>query len=81
MERELAATRSATSISLALVMWLIRLALWPFYFFDAIFQHDSSGVAFWVMLLITTLFWGFFIELFLVAKSRLRLTPRSRQQS
>jgi hypothetical protein len=55
----------------AVVMWFIRLALWPFCVYDLIFQRDPSGIAFLVMLLITALFWGFIIELLFMLKRRL----------
>ena len=64
----------------AVVMWLIRLVLWPFCIYDVIFQRDPLGVAFVVMLLLTVLFWGFIIELVFMAKSRLRPKPDDRLQ-
>ena len=53
------------------LMWFIRLALWPFFVYDVVFQRDPSGVAFLIILLITALFWGFVIELLFMVKRRL----------
>src|SRR5882724_4576704 len=53
------------------VMWFITLALWPFCIYDVVFQRGPAGVAFLVTLLITVSFWGFVVELVVMAKSRL----------
>ena len=55
----------------AVVMWFIRLAVWPICVYDVIFQRDPSVVTALVMLLLTVAFWGFIIELVFMAKSRL----------
>jgi hypothetical protein len=50
----------------AVVMWFIRVALWPF-----LSQQAPHGISWLVLLLVTALFWGFIIELLFMVKRRL----------
>ena len=56
----------------AAVMWFIRLALSPLIVYSLACKQDPHGMILLAYLFATALFWGFMIELFLMARSRMK---------